>query len=174
MILLPFPLLHHYLYRYGKPLLYIPRESFLFAVASIAASITILLQDAQLERLQNAREQELTYTQQKDEHMLNTKARENELEIIRFKQMVEAIGPETIRAISTAGSRNNVKMLRALGLSTALITDGSSPINLLDTAHGLIGGASNVTSKLTLKGHGTPTIATTTIRGDQSDVEWDA
>ena len=34
-----------------------------------------------------------------------------------------------------------VKMLKALGLQSTLITDGSSPINLFNTAHGLIGGA---------------------------------
>jgi major vault protein len=33
-----------------------------------------------------------------------------------------------------------VKMLQALGLKSTLITDGSSPINLFNTASGLIGG----------------------------------
>jgi len=32
-----------------------------------------------------------------------------------------------------------VKMLQALGLKSTLITDGSSPINLFNTAHGLVG-----------------------------------
>ena len=31
-------------------------------------------------------------------------------------------------------------MLQALGLKSTLITDGSSPINLFNTAHGLLGG----------------------------------
>ena len=30
-------------------------------------------------------------------------------------------------------------MLKALGLKSTLITDGSSPINLFNTAHGLVG-----------------------------------
>ena len=34
-------------------------------------------------------------------------------------------------------------MLKALGLQSTLITDGSSPINLFNTAQGLIGGALN-------------------------------
>jgi len=33
-----------------------------------------------------------------------------------------------------------VKMLQALGLKSTLITDGSSPVNLFNTANGLIGG----------------------------------
>ena len=31
-------------------------------------------------------------------------------------------------------------MLQSLGLKSTLITDGSNPINLFTTAHGLIGG----------------------------------
>jgi len=31
-------------------------------------------------------------------------------------------------------------MLQSLGLKSTLITDGKSPINLFETAHGLIGG----------------------------------
>ena len=32
-----------------------------------------------------------------------------------------------------------VKLLQSLGLKSTLITDGTSPINLFNTAHGLIG-----------------------------------
>ena len=32
-----------------------------------------------------------------------------------------------------------VKLLSALGLKSTLITDGNSPINLFNTAHGLVG-----------------------------------
>lgn len=34
---------------------------------------------------------------------------------------------------------SQVKLLQSLGLKSTLITDGSSPINLFNTAHGLIG-----------------------------------
>ena len=34
---------------------------------------------------------------------------------------------------------SQVKMLQGLGLKSTLITDGSSPINLFNTAHGLLG-----------------------------------
>ena len=34
---------------------------------------------------------------------------------------------------------SQVKLLKSLGLKSTLITDGSSPINLFNTAHGLIG-----------------------------------
>lgn len=34
---------------------------------------------------------------------------------------------------------SQVKMLQALGLKSTLITDGNSPINLFNTAQGLLG-----------------------------------
>ena len=37
------------------------------------------------------------------------------------------------------GEANKVKLLQSLGLSTTLFTDGHSPINLFNTAQGLIG-----------------------------------
>ena len=40
-----------------------------------------------------------------------------------------------------------VKLLKSLGLQSTLITDGSSPINLFNTAHGLVGGAMGGASK---------------------------
>ena len=40
-----------------------------------------------------------------------------------------------------------VKLLKSLGLQSTLITDGSSPINLFNTAHGLVGGAMDGASK---------------------------
>ena len=55
--------------------------------------------------------------------------------------MVGAIGADTIRAIAVSGPEMQVKLLQALGLKSTLITDGSSPINLFQTAAGLIGGA---------------------------------
>ena len=54
--------------------------------------------------------------------------------------MVNAIGTQTLQAIPTAGPDLEGRMLQALGLKSTLITDGSNPINLFETAHGLIGG----------------------------------
>ena len=63
------------------------------------------------------------------------------IESNKFKQMVDAIGADTIRSIATSGPEMQVKLLKSLGLQSTLITDGSSPINLFNTANGLIGGA---------------------------------
>jgi len=45
----------------------------------------------------------------------------------------------TIRSIAQAGPEMQANLLKGLGLKSFLITDGNSPINLFNTAKGLIG-----------------------------------
>lgn len=70
-----------------------------------------------------------------------------EIEVGKFKKMVESIGAQTLRDMATAGPELQVKMLQALGLKSTLITDGSNPINLFNTANGLIGAMAPKKSK---------------------------
>merc|ERR1719445_2126858 len=62
------------------------------------------------------------------------------IETDKFHQMVTALGTETIRAMAAGPQEQQVKMLQSLGLKSTLITDGRTPINLLNTANGLMGG----------------------------------
>ena len=61
------------------------------------------------------------------------------IETDKFNQMVAALGKETIQAMASGPQDHQVKMLQSLGLSSTLITDGRTPINLLNTAGGLLG-----------------------------------
>jgi len=61
------------------------------------------------------------------------------IESKKFKDIVDAIGPDTIAAIAQAGPEMQAKLLSGLGIQSLMITDGSSPINLFNTASGLIG-----------------------------------
>jgi len=74
----------------------------------------------------------------------------NELDIIRardlaniesskFKRIVNTIGAEILREIAQAGPEHQLQLLKGLGLKSFMITDGNSPINLFNTAGGLIG-----------------------------------
>jgi len=74
----------------------------------------------------------------------------NELEVARskslaaiesekFKSIVDAIGADTIKAMAQARPELQAKLLGGLGLKSFLITDGNSPINLFNTANGLLG-----------------------------------
>jgi major vault protein len=60
------------------------------------------------------------------------------IEVQKFKEVVNALGADTIQAIAQAGPEMQAKLLQGLGLKSFMITDGNSPINLFNTAAGLI------------------------------------
>jgi len=61
------------------------------------------------------------------------------IESKKFKDVVDAIGADTIASIAQAGPEMQAKLLSGLGIQSLMITDGSSPINLFNTAQGLVG-----------------------------------
>lgn len=120
------------------------------------------MQEAELQRLSKAREQELDYKQQMDNLEVEKQKRLAHIESERFAHMVQSLGSDTLKDMARAGPETQVsplseppvggvacsdwlcsvlqvKMLQALGLKSTLITDGSSPINLFTTASGLLG-----------------------------------
>lgn len=124
------------------------------------------VQEAELQRLAKAREQELSYKQQMDGLEVEKQKRLAQIESERFSQLVQSLGSDTLKEMARAGPETQVtslsvvvfsvhqvtslqpirlhfllqvKMLQALGLKSTLITDGSSPINLFTTASGLLG-----------------------------------
>merc|ERR1711924_560679 len=69
-----------------------------------------------------------------------TKARQlSEMETMKFKAPVDAIGADTIKAMAQAGPEMQAKLLQGLGLQGYLITDGNTPINLFNAAKGMVG-----------------------------------
>eukprot|EP00123_Amoebidium_parasiticum_P013593 comp22047_c0_seq1/m.32042 comp22047_c0_seq1/g.32042 ORF comp22047_c0_seq1/g.32042 comp22047_c0_seq1/m.32042 type:complete len:861 (-) comp22047_c0_seq1:298-2880(-) len=94
---------------------------------------------SELERLDAARRAELDFIMRQNELEV-AKAKELQaIEVEKFDRMVQAIGGgDTLRSIALAGPEMQVKLLSALGLKSTLITDGKSPINLFNTAQGLI------------------------------------
>jgi len=61
------------------------------------------------------------------------------IESSKLKRIVTAIGTETLKEIAMAGPELQLQLLKGLGLKSFMITDGNSPINLFNTAGGLIG-----------------------------------
>ena len=86
------------------------------------------------------RRQQHQYEHKKSMNALEVSKKERlaDIEKQKFKRMVDAIGAETLSAIAAAGPKTQAEMLKGLGLKSVLITDGSSPINLLGAANGLI------------------------------------
>lgn len=64
----------------------------------------------------------------------------SEVEVSRLNTMIGALGSETLVQMLKAGPEQQAEMLKALGLKGYLMTDGKNPINLFDTASGLVQG----------------------------------
>ncbi|KAG1672662.1 Major vault protein [Nymphon striatum] len=111
------------------------------AQARLRAEAAVIEAESELNRLTNAREAEIKYLKDQNELEVTKSTELMDLEVKKFEKMVSALGSDTIKAMAIAGPEMQVKMLQGLGLSSTLITDGQTPINLFTTAHGLIGSA---------------------------------
>ena len=80
----------------------------------------------------------MAYQREMDELEI-TKARElSRIETGKFKQVVDAIGKETIVSMARAGPELQAKLLNGLGLKGFMLMNSKNPINLLGTANGFI------------------------------------
>lgn len=95
--------------------------------------------EAELNQLKAKQLAEVDYTKRQNELEIK-KARElADIEAEKLAQIMQAIGADTVVAISQAGPEMQAQLLEGLGLKGYLITDGNSPINLFNTAQGMIG-----------------------------------
>ena len=115
--------------------------------ARLKAQAVKIEADSELERLTQARNAELEFLKEQNQVEISKSTQMNEIETSKFKKMVDAIGAQTLKEMATAGPDQQLKMLQALGLQSTLITDGSNPINLFNTANGLIGALGNKSQK---------------------------
>merc|ERR1711874_215484 len=95
--------------------------------------------ESELERLKAAREADIKFALEQNQLEIEKAEKMAKIETGKFEQMVSAMGKETILAMASGPQDHQVKMLQSLGLSSTLITDGRTPINLLNTAGGLLG-----------------------------------
>jgi major vault protein len=108
--------------------------------AELQAQASKIKGESDLEQMRAAQEAEVSHQQALNELELS-KARDiADIESTKFKEIVDSIGADTIKSIAQAGPEMQAKLLQGLGLKSFLITDGNSPINLFNTAQGLIGG----------------------------------
>jgi major vault protein len=95
--------------------------------------------EAELANLRGQQEAELAHRQALVALEIEQAERMAEITAREFRERVEAIGPDTLRAIALAGPELQAQLLRGLGLNSVLITDGRTPVNLFGTANGLLG-----------------------------------
>jgi len=97
-----------------------------------------LITKQEIEQLTSKQQLELEHQKSMTEVEISKESELAEIESSKFKNIVKAIGADTIKAIAQAGPEMQAKLLTSLGLKSMLITDGNSPINLFSTAGGII------------------------------------
>lgn len=108
--------------------------------AKLLAEAETIKSQAELERLKRKQELEILHQTQLMELEIAKAKKLSQIETEKFVEFVTALGPDTIKAMAQAGPEMQAKLLQGLGLKGYLITDGSSPVNLFNTAQGLLGG----------------------------------
>jgi major vault protein len=105
-----------------------------------AAEAKKIKANAEISQIKKRNDNEIREIQQLNELEITRARRMATIEAKKFKDIVHAIGADTIKAIAQAGPEMQAKLLQGLGLKSFMITDGNSPINLFNTANGLVGG----------------------------------
>jgi major vault protein len=111
--------------------------------AEMKAQAAKVRAETSLKVLKSEQESELAYKKSKIALEVKKAQELSEIEALKFKKIIDAVGPQTLQKISRAGPEMQVKLLASLGLQSFMITDGSHPINLFNTAQGLIGSHSH-------------------------------
>ena len=107
--------------------------------ARLKAEAQRIESEAELERLKAAREAEISFLTEQNRLEIERAELMAKIETGKFASMVNALGTEAIMAISSGPQDHQVKMLQSLGLKSTLITDGRTPLNLMNTAQGFLG-----------------------------------
>jgi major vault protein len=107
--------------------------------SELKAQSTRIKAAAELEQLKLKNTAEIRHQTSMVELELAKAAELAKIESEKFSQVVRAIGRDTIKSIAQAGPEMQAKLLGGLGIKSMMITDGSSPINLFNTAQGLVG-----------------------------------
>jgi len=106
------------------------------------AEATRIRSEANLAQTKLRQAAEIKYQTEIDSLEIGKQKQLAAIETQKFGDIVKAIGPGTIAAIAQAGPEMQAKLLEGLGIKSLLISDGHTPINLFNTAQGLLGPAS--------------------------------
>jgi len=110
-------------------------------LAKLRAEASAVESETELSRVTAYQDAELAHQREVNALEVDRTRELSSVEVLKFQETVKAIGRDTIKSIAQAGPEMQAKLLQGLGLQGFLVTDGNSPINLFNTANGLIGGA---------------------------------
>jgi len=108
-------------------------------LADLKAKAKEIEHNTALQILQKKREKELSYLQEMTRLEIDLAKKKAEIEVNKLNAMVNTITRPALVQLASAGNEKKMKLLQSLGIQSTLITDGNSPINLFNTANGLIG-----------------------------------
>ncbi|EAN77626.1 major vault protein, putative [Trypanosoma equiperdum] len=103
-------------------------------VTGIRCEAQSLIAAAQLAGLRERVESKLCHRRAMDELAIAKAKALSDIDATKYEKIFEALGKGTFEAIARAGPELKAKLLQALGLKGFLVTDGSTPINLLGIA----------------------------------------
>lgn len=109
-------------------------------LAELKAQANKLRQEAEIGYFKRKQTIEIDYDDKIKKIALNEKQQLAEIESSKFDSIITAIGKETIVDIANSGPELQAKLLESLGLSGYLMADPNNPINLFNTAHGMVSG----------------------------------
>jgi len=112
--------------------------------AQLKAEATKIKCESELAQQKLSQEADITHRKALNDLELNKTRELSNIEAYKFKALVGAIGKQTIQAVAQAGPEMQAKLLSGLGLKSVMITDGKSPINLFNTANGLVAAQQNL------------------------------
>eukprot|EP01006_Ploeotia_vitrea_P061194 TRINITY_DN7746_c0_g1_i1.p1 TRINITY_DN7746_c0_g1~~TRINITY_DN7746_c0_g1_i1.p1 ORF type:complete len:841 (+),score=171.23 TRINITY_DN7746_c0_g1_i1:48-2570(+) len=107
--------------------------------AKLKADAQAIAAQAELVALQAKQNQELEFKESLNSLEISKEKDMAQIEVDKFKKSVSAIGRDTIAAMARAGPEMQARMLKGLGLQGYLLTDGNSPINLMNAAQSMTG-----------------------------------
>jgi len=108
------------------------------SMAKARAKVTEISSVSALKQLEKEREAEVAHKKALDTLEIDRKSALAKIEAGKFAKTMDAIGADTIASIARAGPEMQAELLKGLGLQGFLVTDGTNPVNLFQTASSMI------------------------------------
>ena len=108
--------------------------------ADLKSKAEKLSKENEIKAIKNKQQIEVEYQKIKDELEITKAKLLAEVESNKFKETIGSIGSDTLIALSEAGPKLQAELLEGLGLTGYLMMDSENPVNLFNTAQGLLGG----------------------------------
>jgi len=106
--------------------------------AELQVNALKITQKGELELIKNRYEAEENHQKAMADLEIQTNKELAAIEAEKFQKTIESLGKETLVEMAKAGPETQAKLLKGLGLKGYMIIDAKNPINLFNTAQGMI------------------------------------